>query len=168
MSFNNNPRYLSFDVREECSCMVLLSTNQRKCYMPFCRHYGMERSHQRAKAAFLAVVAFLQHTGCPKILTFDRDPRRVGSATARDFPSALCQILLCVGVQPNILPPRRPDLNAYVERYHRTSKEECLQVSGPGTLQEVRTVTKRLCSMTVHCIGPRISYKVSHRHLLLD
>lgn len=73
-----------------------------------------------AETAFLAVVAFLRRYGCPRILTFDRDPRWIGSTTARDFPSALCQFLYCVGVQPNILPPRRPDLNCYVERYHRT------------------------------------------------
>lgn len=95
-----------------------------------------------AETAFQAVVAFLRHYGCPKILTFDRDPRWIGSATARDFPSALCQFLYCVGVQPNILPPRRPDLNCYVERYHRTYKEECLLVHRPGTLEEARLVTE--------------------------
>jgi transposase InsO family protein len=95
-----------------------------------------------AETAFQAVVAFLRHYGCPKMLTFDRDPRWIGSATARDFPSALCQFLLCVGVQPNILPPRRPDLNCYVERYHRTYKEECLLVYRPGTLEEARDVTE--------------------------
>ena len=77
-----------------------------------------------AETAFQAVVAFLRHYGCPKMLTFDRDPRWVGSAATRDFPSALCQFLYCVGIQPNILPPQRPDLNCYVERYHRSYKEE--------------------------------------------
>jgi hypothetical protein len=96
-----------------------------------------------AETAFQAVVAFLRRYGCPTMLTFDRDPRWVGSATARDFPSALCQFLSCVGVQPNILPPHRPDLNCYVERYHRTYKEECLLVHRPGTLEEVRTVTEQ-------------------------
>jgi hypothetical protein len=57
-----------------------------------------------AETAFQAVVAFLQRSGCPKMLTFDRDPRWVGSATARDFPSALCQFLGCVGIPPNVLP----------------------------------------------------------------
>jgi hypothetical protein len=73
-----------------------------------------------AETAFQAVVAFLRRYGCPTTLTFDRDPRWIGSATARDFPSALCQFLHCVGIQPHILPPRRPDLNCSVERYHRT------------------------------------------------
>ena len=95
-----------------------------------------------AETAFQAVVTFLRRYGCPSILTFDRDPRWVGSATARDFPSALCQFLWCVGVQPNVLPPRHPELNCYVERYHRTYKEECLFVHRPGTLEEVRNVTE--------------------------
>src|SRR5689334_11346897 len=29
-----------------------------------------------------------------------------------------------------------------VERYHRTYKQECLQISRPSTLEEVRTVTE--------------------------
>lgn len=95
-----------------------------------------------AETAFEAVVTFLQRYGRPTTLTFDRDPRWVGSVSARDFPSALCQFLCCVGVQPNVLPPHHPELNAYVERYHRTYKEECLLVSRPSTLEEVRSVTE--------------------------
>ena len=64
-----------------------------------------------AETAFDAVVAFLRQYGRPKRLTFDRDPRWVGSASGRDFPSALVRFLLCVGVEPNICPPRRPDKN---------------------------------------------------------
>ena len=95
-----------------------------------------------AETAFQAVVAFLRRYGVPPMLTFDRDPRWVGSATTRDFPSALCQFLSCVGVQPNVLPPRHPELNAYVERYNRTYKHECLLIHRPGTLEEVRSVTE--------------------------
>lgn len=95
-----------------------------------------------AETAFQAVVAFLRRYGLPRVLTFDRDPRWVGSATARDFPSALCQFLYCVGVQPNVLPPHHPELNAYVERYNRTYKQECLLIHRPGTLEEVRSVTE--------------------------
>jgi len=36
--------------------------------------------------------------------------------------------------------------NAYVERYHRTYKEECLLVQRPGTLEEVRSVTEAFVS----------------------
>jgi hypothetical protein len=44
-----------------------------------------------------------------------------------------------VGV--TVLPPRRPDLNCFVERYHRAFDSECLRVSTPTTLAEVREVT---------------------------
>jgi len=95
-----------------------------------------------AETAFLAVVSFFRQYGLPEMLTFDRDVRFVGSATQRDFPSAFIQFLHCVGVQPNMLPPHHPELNCYVERYHRTYNEECLQIFHPGTLEEVRTVTE--------------------------
>jgi hypothetical protein len=95
-----------------------------------------------AETAFQAVVAFLRQDGLPTMLTFDRDPRWVGSATQRDFPSALVQFLYCIGVQPNILPPHHPELNAFVESYHRSFKEEALLRQRPGTLEEVREVTE--------------------------
>ena len=77
------------------------------------------------------------------MLTFDRDPRWVGSASGRDFPSALRRFLLCLGIEPQICPPQRPDKNAFVERYHRSYNQECLQIHRPGTLQEVCEVTER-------------------------
>lgn len=92
--------------------------------------------------AFDAAVAFLREYGLPTILTMDRDVRWVGSATQRDFPSALLQFLHCIGVQPNVLPPHHPELNCYVERYHESYNKECIQVYRPSTLEEVRTVTE--------------------------
>ncbi len=94
-----------------------------------------------AETAFDAVLTFLRLYGCPKRLTFDRGPRWVGSASGRDFPSALVRFLLCIGVEPNICPPRRPDKNPYVERYHRSFGKECLEVLRPGTEEEVREAT---------------------------
>jgi hypothetical protein len=94
-----------------------------------------------AETAFDAVLTFLRRYGCPRQLTFDRDPRWVGSASGRDFPSALVRFLLCVGVTPNVCPPRRPDKNPYVERYHRAFGQECLDVLRPGTAEEVRAAT---------------------------
>jgi hypothetical protein len=58
------------------------------------------------------IVQFLQTYGLPGILTFDRDPRFVGTSLGRDFPSALLRFLLCIGVEPNVCPPQRPDQNA--------------------------------------------------------
>jgi transposase InsO family protein len=48
--------------------------------------------------------------------------------------------LLCLGIQPHVCPPHRPDLNAFVERYHRTLKQECLLVHNPRTEEQVREV----------------------------
>jgi transposase InsO family protein len=96
-----------------------------------------------AQTAFEGVVTFLRKYGLPDRLTFDRDPRWVGSASARDFPSALSRFLLCVGVQPTICPPRHPELNGFVQRYHRSYKYECLRVQRPSTLEEVRAVTEQ-------------------------
>jgi hypothetical protein len=54
---------------------------------------------------------FLTH-GLPERLTFDRDPRFVGSWSGRDFPSAVMRFLLCLGLDAQVCPPQRPDLNA--------------------------------------------------------
>ena len=104
--------------------------------------HGPVREDFTAETAFEAVVEFLQLYGLPSILTFDRDPRWVGSASGRDFPSAFVRFLLCLGIQPNICPPHRPDKNCYVERLHRTYKYECLLVHRPGTVAQVREVTE--------------------------
>src|SRR6266487_4589583 len=37
----------------------------------------------------------------------------------------------------------RPDKNAFVERYHRSYNQECLQIHRPTTLQEVREATEQ-------------------------
>ena len=100
------------------------------------------RSDFHAETALETVVQFLIHSGCPPRLTFDRDTRWVGSYGLRHFPSAFCRFLLCLGIQPHICPPRRPDKNAYVERLHRTLNQECLQIHLPSTLGEVREATK--------------------------
>jgi len=96
-----------------------------------------------AETALDAVISFLRQYGLPPTLTFDHDPRWVGSSSGRDFPSALRRFLLCLGIEPNICPPRRPDKNCYVERYHRSYNQECLQVHRPTTLQEVCEVTEQ-------------------------
>ena len=94
------------------------------------------------QTALEAVITFLRQYGCPRQMTFDRDPRWVGGVSGRDFPSPLRRLLLCLGITPHICPPHRPDKNAYVERYHRTYGQECLQIHQPSTLQEVCKVTE--------------------------
>lgn len=95
-----------------------------------------------AQTAMRAVITFLEEYGRPHMMTFDRDPRWVGSSSGRDFPSALRRMLLCLGIEANVCPPHRPDKNPYVERYHKTYGQECIEVFRPGTLQEVREVTE--------------------------
>jgi hypothetical protein len=103
---------------------------------------AMVRSDFRAETAFDAVVSFLRRYGLPQIFTFDRDPRWVGSQSGRDFPSALCRFLLCLSIQLNICPPRQPQKQPYVERYHRSYKQECLLIHHPVTVQEAIEVTE--------------------------
>lgn len=95
-----------------------------------------------AETALDSVVRFLREYGRTQRLTFDRDPRWVGSASGRDFPSAFVRFLLCIGVEPNICLPHHSQDNCYVERHHRAYGEECLRVFRPGTEEEVREVTE--------------------------
>src|SRR5207248_3130984 len=82
----------------------------------------------------------LLQQGKPACITLDRDTRWVGSASGRDFPSALLRFLLCLGIEPKVCPPHRPDLNAFVERSHRTLKPEGLLIHDPQTQEQVREV----------------------------
>jgi transposase InsO family protein len=95
-----------------------------------------------AETLLEVVAQFLREQGLPQMLTFDNDPRLVGSPSGRDFPSALVRFLLCLGVQPNVIPPHRPDLNAYVERFHRSLGQECLQVHLPRSREQVQEATE--------------------------
>jgi integrase-like protein len=45
-----------------------------------------------------------------------------------------------------VIPPHRPDKNAYVERFHRSLGQECLQVHRPATLSEVSELTEAYLS----------------------
>lgn len=78
---------------------------------------------------------FLLH-GLPQRLRFDRDSRFVGSWTTDGYPSAWVRFLHCLGVEPVICPPRRPDLKPFVERLIRTIKYEKLYVQRPGHIQQ--------------------------------
>jgi hypothetical protein len=94
-----------------------------------------------AETALLAVAQTLVVHGLPDQITFDRDPRFVGSWSGRDFPSALLRFLLCLGVQPDVCPPQRPDRNGFVERFNRSYDEECLSTTRPDTLDKTIIVT---------------------------
>jgi len=94
-----------------------------------------------AETALRAAAALVQQIGLPKAITIDRDPRFVGSALMRDFPAPFVRFWLCLGVAVTICPPRRPDLNAFVERYHRSFEYECLRIYRPHDLDTATTVT---------------------------
>jgi transposase InsO family protein len=102
---------------------------------------ALPRTDFTAETALESLAAAFKRLGLPSSLTLDRDTRWVGAAQGSDFPSALLRFCLCLGIQVRVCPPHRPDLNAFVERYHRTYQAECLQVERPHTLQEVVQVT---------------------------
>jgi hypothetical protein len=79
--------------------------------------------------------------GLPAAITFDRDTRFVGAAQGRDFPGPIVRFWLCLGVQVTICPPRTPQKNAFVERYHRNLEYECLRLDRPTSIDEVRQAT---------------------------
>lgn len=83
---------------------------------------------------------FVRH-GLPQAVRLDRDVRFVSSPSGSDFPSALVRFCQCLGVGVLLCDPHSPQQNAFVERYHRTSQEECLSVERPGSLEQVREAT---------------------------
>ena len=91
-----------------------------------------------AEWTLITLVDVFRSTGLPKVIRFDRDPRLVASWTANEFPSALMRFLLCLGVVPDVCPPRRPDLKPYVERLIRSQKEECIYPDRPGTVTQAQ------------------------------
>jgi len=69
---------------------------------------------QMARNLSMAEVGFL--SGC-RYLLHDRDAK---------FCAAFDSILTAVGIHTIKLPPRSPNLNAHLERWHRSVQEECL------------------------------------------
>jgi hypothetical protein len=87
--------------------------------------------HYNAETALQAVARLLVLNGCPQKLRFDNDPRFVGSWQADGFPSPLMRFLLCLGVQPDLVPPGKPQEKPFAERSVRTVKHECFYVARP-------------------------------------
>lgn len=90
-----------------------------------------------AETAIRSLAAVLQRVGCPRQITFDRDPRFVASARGGDFPAPFVRFLACLGIKADICPPQRPDRNGYVERYNRTYKYETILIYQPETFEQV-------------------------------
>ena len=103
-----------------------------------------ERFH--ADTALVTIAEMLFTNGLPQRLRFDRDTRLVGSWGSDGYPSALVRFLRCLGIEPDICPPRRPDLKPFVERGVRTMKHECLYVLKPSdvpTMEDVMSAQRQ-------------------------
>jgi transposase InsO family protein len=109
----------------------------------------LHRQH-RAITVLPCLTELFKTYGLPTHLTFDRDPRYVGSWTADDFPSALGKFLLDLGITPHINPPRRPDKNAFVERFNRTYGSECLKIYHPSDISQAREVSAQFIEQYNH------------------
>jgi hypothetical protein len=66
-------------------------------------------SDYNAETALHTVADVLLELGCPDRIRLDRDTRWVGSWTAKDFPSPMLRFLHCLGIEPCVCPPKRPD-----------------------------------------------------------
>ena len=98
-------------------CIVGITTSPDKGWMA-----------QMARNISLAEIGFLN--GC-RYLLHDRDGK---------FCEAFTGILEAVGIKSVKLPPRSPNLNANLERWHRSVKEECLSkliLFGEASLRRV-------------------------------
>lgn len=99
------------------------------------------RTDFTAETALEALASTLLKYGCPQRITLDRDSRWVGSPAGSDFPAALLRFGACLGIQIVVCDPQHPQQNGFVERYHRTSQEECLALERPTTLAQAQEVT---------------------------
>ncbi len=100
-------------------------------------------SDYNAESALRAVANVLLEQGCPDRIRLDRDTRWVGSWTAKDFPAPMLRFLQCLGIEPRVCPPQRPDKNPFVERYHRNFKYECQLIEKPCDLPTTIEVNRR-------------------------
>ena len=99
------------------------------------------REDYNAETVITTMVDAFGINGLPRAITFDRDPRFIGSWTAKDFPSPFMRFLMCLGIKVHVCPPQRPDKNAFVERYHRNYEYECLVIHKPTTLAKTIACT---------------------------
>ena len=95
-----------------------------------------------AETALRTVAQVFQEQGCPDRIVLDRDPRWVGSWTAKDFPSPMLRFLQCLGIDPRVCPPQQPEKNPFVERYHKNFKYECQLIEQPQNLAQTREVNQ--------------------------
>lgn len=95
------------------------------------------RTDFNAVTVIESLVETFRFQGLPKRLTFDRDSRFIGSWSADDFPSPMMRLLLNLGVEVTVCPPRQPWKNPYVERLNRTYQHEGIAIYQPDSLWQV-------------------------------
>jgi hypothetical protein len=100
------------------------------------------RTDFTAETLLVTLAGAIERYGLPERITLDRDPRSVGAPAGSDFPSALLRFGTTLGIEMHVCAPRHPQENGFVERYHRTYQEECLNIGRPHTLQEARGLTE--------------------------
>lgn len=91
----------------------------------------------QADTSLEMLINVFREQGFPRRFRFDRDPRLIGSVGMDDFPSALMRFAWCIGMEPIVCPPKRPDLKPYIERLIRTIKYEKLYLDKPATKAEL-------------------------------
>jgi putative transposase len=91
-----------------------------------------------------------------RYLIHDRDPL---------FAAEFQQLLASVGVKSVKLPRQSPDLNAYAERFVRTTKESCLE---RRVLFGERSLRSAVHEFTQHCLRERHHQGLGNRLILSD
>ena len=102
------------------------------------------RPDYNAETVIDTLVNTLHREGLPRVMRFDRDPRFIGAWSADGFPSPLMQLLLVLGVELEVCPPRKPWKKPYVERFNRTYEYEGIQLYQPRTLQQIHDMNRDL------------------------
>jgi len=87
--------------------------------------------HYNAETALLAVATLFIAAGLPEKLRFDNDTRFVSNWQSDGYPSPLMRFLLCLGVEPDLVEPGKPQHKPFAERSVRTLKYECLWLDPP-------------------------------------
>ena len=87
--------------------------------------------HYNAETALLAVAQLFIAAGLPHKLRFDNDTRFVGNWLSDGYPSPLMRFLWCLGVEPDLVEPGKPQHKPFAERSVRTLKYECLWLEPP-------------------------------------
>jgi hypothetical protein len=105
-----------------------------------------------AQTALQAIASILRQQGRTRSITFERDPRWVGAASGRDFPSAIRRFLWCLGIGVIVCLAHRPDLNELVAYCTPSAWLACFCVFVSALLRRVFIWWREDCDPMI--IGP--------------